>query len=96
MRAPEIILEHPWGRPIDVWAVGCIVSHTLLLYSPLPNSKKQAFELLSNTRIFDIKAPVGMNPTNVHLARIVELLGTFPASMRISSKSAEFFDDDGK
>ena len=37
-----------------------------------------------------------MDRTQVYLARIVELLGTFPASMCIGSKSAEFFDDDGK
>lgn len=26
-RAPEVILEVPWSYSIDVWNVGCVVSH---------------------------------------------------------------------
>lgn len=26
-RAPEVILEMPWSYSIDVWNVGCVVSH---------------------------------------------------------------------
>lgn len=26
LRAPEVILGHPWSTPIDIWTVGCLVS----------------------------------------------------------------------
>ncbi|KAL0952838.1 hypothetical protein HGRIS_007063 [Hohenbuehelia grisea] len=29
LRAPEIILEHTWGKPVDVWAVGCLTLELL-------------------------------------------------------------------
>lgn len=31
-RAPEVILEVPWGYNVDVWNVGCMVSSFLFLY----------------------------------------------------------------
>ncbi|KAH9921499.1 kinase-like domain-containing protein [Epithele typhae] len=30
LRAPEIILGHRWGQPIDVWALGCLTAELLL------------------------------------------------------------------
>lgn len=32
-RAPEVILEVPWGYSVDVWNVGCMVSCSPLLFS---------------------------------------------------------------
>ena len=26
LRAPEVILGHPWSTPVDIWSVGCLVS----------------------------------------------------------------------
>ena len=26
LRAPEVILGYPWAEPIDIWAIGCLVS----------------------------------------------------------------------
>jgi len=30
LRAPEVILGHPWSTPIDIWSVGCLVIIILL------------------------------------------------------------------
>ncbi|KAH9939745.1 kinase-like domain-containing protein [Epithele typhae] len=34
LRAPEVILGHRWGQPIDIWALGCLAAE-LLLHRPL-------------------------------------------------------------
>lgn len=26
LRAPEILLGHPWSTPVDIWSIGCLVS----------------------------------------------------------------------
>lgn len=31
LRAPEVILGHPWSTPIDIWSLGCSVGPNLLL-----------------------------------------------------------------
>lgn len=56
----------------------------------------QAFELLTSTCIFNINPPAGMSQTQVHLARITELLGPFPPALHTGGLSGEFFDDAGK
>jgi serine/threonine-protein kinase SRPK3 len=30
LRAPEIILGHPWFTPVDIWSVGCLVGYSLV------------------------------------------------------------------
>jgi hypothetical protein len=30
LRAPEVILGHPWSQPVDIWSVGCLVGHITL------------------------------------------------------------------
>ncbi|KAG8922968.1 hypothetical protein FRC02_011495 [Tulasnella sp. 418] len=30
LRAPEVILGHPWSTPIDIWAVGCLAFELLI------------------------------------------------------------------
>lgn len=32
-RAPEVILEVPWSYSIDIWNLGCVVSHRILTLS---------------------------------------------------------------
>lgn len=29
LRPPELLLGHPWSTPIDVWAVGCMVTTSI-------------------------------------------------------------------
>ncbi|KAF8216843.1 kinase-like domain-containing protein [Mycena galopus ATCC 62051] len=82
LRAPEIILGHPWGTAIDVWGAGCVL-----------------FELLTGARLkmFNLDAPAGMTHTEVHLARMEELLGPFPQGfIERCNKSDQFFDANGR
>jgi len=30
LRAPEIILGHPWFTPVDIWSIGCLVGYSLV------------------------------------------------------------------
>ncbi|KIM44308.1 hypothetical protein M413DRAFT_433710 [Hebeloma cylindrosporum] len=30
LRAPEVILGHPWSTPIDIWSVGCLIFEFLI------------------------------------------------------------------
>jgi len=30
LRAPEVILGHPWSTPVDIWSVGCLVFEYLV------------------------------------------------------------------
>ncbi|KAI0724742.1 kinase-like domain-containing protein [Fomitopsis betulina] len=32
LRAPEVILGHPWGPPVDIWSLGCLVTEWLVGY----------------------------------------------------------------
>ncbi|KAL0960445.1 hypothetical protein HGRIS_005489 [Hohenbuehelia grisea] len=79
LRAPEIILEHPWGKPVDVWAVGCM-----------------ALELITGQQVFNIDRTADLSFTEVHLARIADLVGPFsPQFLSACRLRADFFDDAG-
>jgi hypothetical protein len=53
--------------------------------------------VLTGFRIFNIDAPAGKTHTEVHLARMQELLGPFPkAFIERCRKRDEFFDANGK
>ena len=48
-------------------------------------------------KAFDLDAPAGMTHTEVHLARMGELLGPFPFSfVEGCTKRGDFFDTHGK
>ncbi|EPS95820.1 hypothetical protein FOMPIDRAFT_1131692 [Fomitopsis schrenkii] len=32
LRAPEVILGHPWGPPVDIWSLGCLITEWLVGY----------------------------------------------------------------
>jgi hypothetical protein len=58
----------------------------------------QLLEMLTGSwgKIFDLDTPAAMTPTQVHLARMEELLGPFPhAFLERCSKREEFFDMNG-
>ncbi|CDO69817.1 hypothetical protein BN946_scf184803.g15 [Trametes cinnabarina] len=64
VRAPELYLGHHWSTPVDIWAVGCMISELLVPASPLfPQDL---------TRIPDDQQ------RRAHFARITERLGQFP------------------
>ncbi|KXN81936.1 Serine/threonine-protein kinase SRPK [Leucoagaricus sp. SymC.cos] len=80
LRAPEIILGHPWGYAADIWAVGCM-----------------AMELLVAGDIFQLDTLPNIGLNEVHLARIMELLGTFdPTFLDKCSKRDAYFDETGQ
>jgi serine/threonine-protein kinase SRPK3 len=98
LRAPEVILGHSWGTAVDVWATGCLVRYDLDFFFDFHSTYVQLLEMLTGTwgKIFDLDTPAAMTPTQVHLARMEELLGPFPhAFLERCSKREEFFDTNG-
>jgi serine/threonine protein kinase len=53
-RAPEVILGDKWSKPIDIWALGCLVRpstpHCVLLLTFV-----QAFELLAGRELYALR-----------------------------------------
>ncbi|RPD56041.1 kinase-like protein [Lentinus tigrinus ALCF2SS1-6] len=79
LRPPELLLDHAWSTPIDIWAVGCTV-----------------FECLTGASLFQVERTPNLDETHVHLGRMVEHLGPFPAAfLKKCSKHADYFDDSG-
>lgn len=39
-RAPEVILGAPWGPPVDIWNLGCLVKNIAILYHPFYSIKR--------------------------------------------------------
>ncbi|KAM6497980.1 Protein kinase-like domain containing protein [Amanita muscaria] len=80
-RSPEAILgRSDWDARVDMWSVACLV-----------------FELLTGEYLFD---PQGQGELftkdDDHMAQIIELLGDFPAEVKMSGKySREIFDHTG-
>ncbi|KAG8811260.1 hypothetical protein FRC17_002547, partial [Serendipita sp. 399] len=82
LRAPEVILGHPWSTPIDIWALGCLILEYIagcplfVLYNLAPGSK------------------VTLN--DFHLARFEEFLGPFPVDfLKRCTRRDEYFEKDG-
>lgn len=102
MRAPEVTLHAPWGQPIDIWALGALVSPIFVccLYEAnLVADIYQAFELVTGDmgHIFDVSPVSGMNIDEIRLARIEELCGPFPKSSVLNApRGKSFFDSEGK
>ena len=97
--APEVILGADFGTEVDVWALGCMVSSTVLLQAQLiPCSPtEQTFELLTGRSLFD---PQGSQTKHVeadHLSKMMGLMQeTFSETLLSASrKRDEYFDEDG-
>lgn len=59
--------------------------------------RTQLFELLVPGVMFHLDAPAGMDFTQVHLARIKELLGPFPGSfLDCCLERGNYFNDQGE
>lgn len=95
---PEYILGHPWGTSFDVWCVGCFVSCHAQIFDSRAQPSLQLLDAITGKwgKIFNLDSPAGMTHTEVHLARMEELLGPFPtAFLERCSKTREFFDAHG-
>ncbi|PBP21617.1 hypothetical protein BUE80_DR007645, partial [Diplocarpon rosae] len=79
-RAPEVILEMPWGYAVDIWNVGVMVWDMF--------ENRRLFDGLD--------PETGKYGNRFHLASIVGLLGPPPAELLQRSKySSVYFDDRG-
>ncbi|KAG8720255.1 hypothetical protein FRC09_009848 [Ceratobasidium sp. 395] len=80
LRAPEVILGHPWDQAVDVWSIGCLTIELLTgtpLFEPNPFTKEWTLE-------------------EDHLAQMTDVLGEqFPADMLGKSRNQEKLFKDG-
>ncbi|PGH16326.1 CMGC/SRPK protein kinase [Helicocarpus griseus UAMH5409] len=80
-RAPEVILQVPWGYNVDIWNVGCMIWNIFEGGSLFTGQDPE----LQTYR------------SRVHLAQIISLLGPPPTSLLAQGKlSHKFFSDKGK
>ncbi|ERS96510.1 hypothetical protein HMPREF1624_07426 [Sporothrix schenckii ATCC 58251] len=80
-RAPEVILNMPWGTPVDMWSAG-MLAWTLL-------------EPKSLFYTYNTKSSLELNDA-YHLAAITTTLGPPPKEFRDrSSESAKYWDEQG-
>ncbi|KAL5632316.1 hypothetical protein ACGC1H_000351 [Rhizoctonia solani] len=81
LRAPEVILGHPWDQAVDVWSIGCLVVE-LIAGTPL-------FTINPFTKEWTLDED--------HLAQMTDVLGEqFPTEMLSKSRNREkFFKEDG-
>jgi serine/threonine protein kinase len=81
-RSPEVIVGYPYGTPIDVWSLACLVFELLTgdyLFDPKADANHK------HTRNED------------HLALMMELIGQMPASLITEGKhSRKLFNSKGK
>ncbi|QRW07123.1 Serine/threonine-protein kinase [Ceratobasidium sp. AG-Ba] len=82
LRAPEVILGHPWDTAVDIWSLGCLTIE-LLTRSPL-------FAINPFLE--------GWTEDEDHLAQMTEVLGvSFPADVLHRSRDRnDFFQEDGE
>ncbi|OJD11042.1 CMGC/SRPK protein kinase [Emergomyces pasteurianus Ep9510] len=79
-RAPEVILEMPWGYAVDIWNVG------VMIWDMFEN--RRMFDCLD--------PKTGKYGNRFHLASIVGLLGPPPLEfLQRSERSSVYFDDRG-
>ncbi|KAG6204243.1 hypothetical protein E4U35_003550 [Claviceps purpurea] len=82
LRAPEVAIGAPWDTGVDIWTLGCLI-----------------VELLHNFLLFPGSASKKGTWTaeEDHLARIIQVLGTFPPSLLKKGRlSKSYFDDQMK
>lgn len=100
LRAPEVILGHPWSTPIDIWSVGCLVSTTTICapFLKLTNTMLyKVFEHLAGTALFQLCKIPTISIADSHLCRMTEHLGSFPPDFLAKcSKRTEYFDENGE
>ncbi|KAG6902038.1 hypothetical protein C0995_005248 [Termitomyces sp. Mi166 len=84
-RAPEVFLQIPWGTPVDIWSLGCMVWSLMFpdcLFGRRNSSGKRTDEETGDRN---------------QLARMVSLLGPPPQQLLDNSgaRALEFFHEDG-
>ncbi|KJX92897.1 protein kinase [Zymoseptoria brevis] len=80
LRAPEVILGAPWGPPIDIWSLGCLVIEFIKGHVAFPGQAKEGSYTSSDD----------------HLAQYMEVLGPMPRELlERGTKSQEYFNEQG-
>ncbi|KAG6887367.1 hypothetical protein C0992_012606 [Termitomyces sp. T32_za158] len=84
-RAPEIFLGIPWGTPVDIWNLGCMVWNLMFRNHPFFGRSSSGEDL------------EGQSSCRNRLARMAALLGPPPQELLSQSRSVapEFFFEDG-
>ncbi|KAK4552044.1 hypothetical protein LTR86_010721 [Recurvomyces mirabilis] len=81
LRAPEVILGAPWGPPVDIWSLGCLVIEFVKGHVAFNGAASQHGSWTSE---------------DDHLAQYMEVLGPMPPKLlQRGTKSAEYFDPSG-
>jgi serine/threonine-protein kinase SRPK3 len=97
LRAPEVILGGPWGPPVDIWNLGCLVRDAGLLCHFTQSNMLliQTYEMATSRSLF---LPVaGISDEVGQLSRMVQFLGDFPPGLIKASSpfSLQYFESDG-
>ncbi|QRV92955.1 Serine/threonine-protein kinase [Ceratobasidium sp. AG-Ba] len=81
LRAPEVILGHPWDAAVDIWSLGCLIIELLT-----------GSALFAINPFLE-----GWTEDEDHLAQMTDVLGvSFPADMLNRSRDrSDFFQEDG-
>ncbi|KAI0708264.1 kinase-like domain-containing protein [Earliella scabrosa] len=80
LRAPEVILHHPWSTPVDVWAVGYMVL-TILTGHPVIDTMRTPNVTLTDVHLAQLAELLGPFPVDF---------------LRRCARRSEYFDDSGK
>jgi serine/threonine protein kinase len=95
-RAPEMILGDRWSKPIDIWALGCLVRPSTPDCVPLLTFV-QAFELLAGRELYPLRM-YEMDKQHVALlTQTVDIFGSevFSPEFLSRCKGADAFSKDG-
>lgn len=100
-RAPEINFEMPWGPPIDIWNLGCLVRTApaaSVRAAPSLTLGNQIWDLFEGDHLFaDIFDERGCHDAFKHLALMVALIGPPPKRFVQRSETTEqCFDPNGR
>ncbi|KAK3670303.1 hypothetical protein LTR78_009857 [Recurvomyces mirabilis] len=107
LRALEIIPEAPWGPPVDIWSLGCLVRHEsnearICLADTFGWStakrKLQVIEFVKGHVAFPGAASQHESwaSEDDHLAQYMEVLGPMPPELlQRGTKTPEYFDQSG-
>ncbi|SMR60943.1 unnamed protein product [Zymoseptoria tritici ST99CH_1E4] len=80
LRAPEVILGAPWGPPIDIWSLGCLIIEFVKGHIAFPGQAKEG----------------SWTSSDDHLAQYMEVLGPMPRELlERGTKAHEYFNEQG-
>ncbi|KAK1061082.1 hypothetical protein LTR33_012768 [Friedmanniomyces endolithicus] len=77
LRAPEVILGAPWGPPVDIWSLGCLVMEFVKGHVAFLGAASEG----------------RWSSEDDHLAQYMEVLGRMPSGLLLrGSRTDQYFD----